>query len=314
MRYTERKTYLPLAESGSRMYFVISDLTKINNMYRFSLAAYLRIFQKALKTNKVQKKYLKDDSETDHRIRALTQRLQNLVYEYVRRSLFKADRLMFALHMDWEGFTGILVTDVKSEGGRGLPSWVDQERHTAVTNLKNNFPKLYQVLNFDDGSLWSNFSHSNKCEKEFPSVIEKQVTLFQQLLVVQAVGPDKLQTVMVLFACKALGMKELSPSSVNLKRLLETETLPSEPILIIISHGADSSQELQDLAAQTIGGDKYHQVAMGQGQSDIAMQLLRECAQNVEWLCLKNLHLVTAWLPQLEKEINTLKPLEDFRL
>ena len=43
------------------------------------------------------------------------------------------------------------------------------------------------------------------------------------------------------------------------------------------------------------------QVAMGQGQSDIAMQLLRECSQNGEWLCLKNLHLVTAWLPQLEK-------------
>lgn len=40
---------------------------------------------------------------------------------------------------------------------------------------------------------------------------------------------------------------------------------------------------------------------MGQGQADIAMQLLRECSQNGEWLCLKNLHLVTAWLPQLEK-------------
>ena len=56
------------------------------------------------------------------------------------------------------------------------------------------------------------------------------------------------------------GMKELSPPSVNLKRLLETETLPSEPILIIISPGADPSQELQELAEQTIGSDKYHQV------------------------------------------------------
>ena len=40
---------------------------------------------------------------------------------------------------------------------------------------------------------------------------------------------------------------------------------------------------------------------MGQGQSDIAMHQLRECSQNGEWLCLKNLHLVTAWLPVLEK-------------
>jgi len=45
------------------------------------------------------------------------------------------------------------------------------------------------------------------------------------------------------------------------------------------------------------------QVAMGQGQAEVAMQLLQECATNGEWLCLKNLHLVTAWLPTLEKVI-----------
>ena len=55
-------------------------------------------------------------------------------------------------------------------------------------------------------------------------------------------------------------MKELSPPNVNLKRLFEQETTSSEPILIIISPGADPSQELEDLATQTIGLDKYHQV------------------------------------------------------
>ena len=40
---------------------------------------------------------------------------------------------------------------------------------------------------------------------------------------------------------------------------------------------------------------------MGQGQAEIAMQLLRDCARDGDWLCLKNLHLVTGWLPTLEK-------------
>lgn len=40
---------------------------------------------------------------------------------------------------------------------------------------------------------------------------------------------------------------------------------------------------------------------MGQGQADVAVATLRECSRNGEWLCLKNLHLVTAWLPLLEK-------------
>lgn len=58
----ERNTYLPLAESGSRMYFVISDLAKINNMYRFSLASFLRIFQKALKAKQVEGKAVESGS------------------------------------------------------------------------------------------------------------------------------------------------------------------------------------------------------------------------------------------------------------
>ena len=45
----------------------------------------------------------------------------------------------------------------------------------------------------------------------------------------------------------------------------------------------------------------FIQVAMGQGQATVAIQLLRECASKGHWLCLKNLHLVTSWLPTLEK-------------
>ncbi|OWF37256.1 Cytoplasmic dynein 2 heavy chain 1 [Mizuhopecten yessoensis] len=312
----ERNTYLPLAENGSTLYFVISDLAKINNMYRFSLAAFLRLFSRALSSKQ-------DGSGTDHRIQKLRQQLQQLVYEYVCRSIFKNDRLMFAMHMvhgmrpdlfqenEWELFTGMLVGESDSQRG---PSWVDPERMPAMASLKSNLPKLYQQFNFDDSSMWSSFSRSSECETEFPSVIEKKTTLFQQLLAVQTVRPDRLQTAMGLFACKALAMKELSAPSVNLKKLFETETMAEEPILIVISPGADPSQELQELAAEVIGHEKYHQVAMGQGQADIAMQLLRDCSQNGEWLCLKNLHLVTAWLPQLEKEINTLKPHADFRL
>ena len=57
-----------------------------------------------------------------------------------------------------------------------------------------------------------------------------------------------------------VGMKELAPPNVNLKKLYEKETQASEPILIIISAGADPSQELEDVAKETVGLEKYHQV------------------------------------------------------
>jgi len=49
----ERDAYLPLAEKGSKLFFVISDLCKINNMYRFSLASFLSLFQRALQNKQV---------------------------------------------------------------------------------------------------------------------------------------------------------------------------------------------------------------------------------------------------------------------
>lgn len=57
----------------------------------------------------------------------------------------------------------------------------------------------------------------------------------------------------------SVGMKELSPPPLNLRRLY-TETLEWEPVLIIISPGADPSQELVDLAAETVGRENYHEV------------------------------------------------------
>lgn len=74
----ERDAYLPLAQNGSRLFFVISDLAKINNMYRFSLAAFLRLFQRSLDIDN-------STGSMDMRIKSLNGCLQKLVYEYVCR-------------------------------------------------------------------------------------------------------------------------------------------------------------------------------------------------------------------------------------
>ncbi len=46
---------------------------------------------------------------------------------------------------------------------------------------------------------------------------------------------------------------------------------------------------------------------MGQGQAELALELVDSCSRSGEWLCLKNLHLVTSFLPKLEKVISRLQ-------
>lgn len=63
-----------------------------------------------------------------------------------------------------------------------------------------------------------------------------------------------------------------------------------------------------------VGRAGYHELAMGGGQSEIAIETLKSAAMKGEWVCLKNLHLVTPWLSVLEKEFRMLKPDPKFRL
>ena len=320
----ERNSYIPLAKFGSALFFVISDLSKLNNMYRFSIASFLSLFRHSLESKQ-------DLGNTELRIRALTLTLQAMVYEYVCRSLFKADRLMFALHLvhgmhprlfhdnEWDAFVGRLVIEFRRQESmkqmrEAVPAWCDAERAAEISQLKSNFPTLFNGLDLHATEMWASFGRTSMCEKEFPPSVMRKITHFQQLLVIQTLRPDRLQTAMEQFAMKVLGLKELSPTTLNLRRLYSNDTSASEPILIIISPGADPSQEIEELANSVVGGDHFHQVAMGQGQSEVALGLLRDCAQNGDWLCLKNLHLVTGWLPTLEKELNSLEPHKQFRL
>jgi dynein heavy chain 2 len=115
------------------------------------------------------------------------------------------------------------------------------------------------------------------------------------------------------FCTDLLRIDSISPPPLSLAALY-AESDASIPLLLISSPGADPSKELQEYAAKTIGAGQYEELAMGGGQQEIAMHMLRQAAANGSWLCLKNLHLVVVWLPTLGKELSSLETHKDFRL
>lgn len=98
----------------------------------------------------------------------------------------------------------------------------------------------------------------NDCELHFPD--DRHLTGFQQLLIIQSFRPDRLESAMKQFACDLLGLKDISPETLNLRKLYSKETISNEPILILISPGADPSAELRDLAMEITGKDRYAEV------------------------------------------------------
>lgn len=51
------------------------------------------------------------------------------------------------------------------------------------------------------------------------------------------------------------------------------------PVLLVTTSGADPSKEMEELAERTVGRGRYQDVAMGGGQQEIAVTLLRAAAQ-----------------------------------
>ena len=105
---------------------------------------------------------------------------QGIAYEYTARSLFKADRLMFSLHVvrgmqadmflegEWDFFIGLLVEAGTEDGGSRAPSWLEAERQGDAGRLLATFPGLSGVLGLEEGGQWAAFMKAETPERDFP--------------------------------------------------------------------------------------------------------------------------------------------------
>ena len=81
---------------------------------------------------------------------------------------------------------------------------------------------------------------------------------------VQALRPDRLESAMKVFAAQSLSLASLQTSATNIEKIYK-ETLPSEPVLFIVSPGADPSRELQELVEKVgvVDKNQFYEVSFG---------------------------------------------------
>ncbi|CAM9144794.1 unnamed protein product [Heterosigma akashiwo] len=314
----QSNVYRPFARDGSTIFFLIQKLSVANPMYQFSLASFVQLFKLTLGEemnasgkNLAHAVILLEQDCVQERLERLTPALEKRVLYYVGRALFKADRAMFALHLihgvhpdqfqdkEWDYFTGTLVGGLSEGNVRDFPPWAASDRGAAFSALQEHFPNLIQNLDLGSQSKWQRWATSPECEKDFPNL--RGISAFQRVMVVQTLRPDRLQSAIFQFCQEILNVPSLSPPPQTFDNLYENELSNELPLLIVTTTGADPSQEIEEFAARCVGKDRYKGLAMGGGQQEIALTLLRSAASSGDWLCLQNLHLVVAWLPTLEK-------------
>lgn len=106
-----RVRYTPVAKRGAILFFVMASLSAITNMYEYSLASFLTVFNLTLNTSK-------KDPTLEGRLRNIIEALTFDVYSYTCLGLFEKHKLMLSFQMTIKIMEGESLTGVRFSSER----------------------------------------------------------------------------------------------------------------------------------------------------------------------------------------------------
>ncbi|KAI9188096.1 hypothetical protein H9P43_002487 [Blastocladiella emersonii ATCC 22665] len=317
-----RDGYRPVAKCGAILYFVLAELSAINPMYEYSLAAFLEVFNASLDKSK-------PDPVLSKRLAKIMDTLKYAVYNYACTGLFERDKLMFSLQMtlkllEGDGLMDPVELDFFLKGNTALeipahtkPDWISNQGWKDICKL-NEFPTFGNLIQHvqQNAAAWRKWV-SHETPEALPSPLPNAAnfTPFQAMCLLRCVRPDRIYNAATNFVILQMGEKYVMPPVINYQHVFE-QSSPTTAVVFILSPGADPASDVAKLAESSgFGINRLKFLSLGQGQGPIALQLLDTAVARGQWLMLQNCHLLAAWLRLLEKVLDKIdKPHKDFRL
>jgi dynein heavy chain len=328
-----REVYRPVANEASMMYFLMSQLCQVNHMYRYSLESYMTFFFVAL-DGVAHAASMASTSAAHERVGILKEALRWTIFSMVTRGLFEEHKLLFLTQLVFlllrRGVIGVnsgyepqfarfLVQGSKVVGPENTISWLSESQWQSLQALITLAPFERFVADLEESEPrfreWYN-STSPELEK-LPldwRELDKSAP-FLKLLAVKCLRPDRLTQAVSNFILHTLpnGSQFLNcDSQLNSFAVLKSafkESSPWTPMYFILSPGSDVVADVDKLAVQDherIKGVDYHNIALGQGQEQVAMRTLLLSVENGHWVILNNVHLMPKWMLELDKWLEQL--------
>eukprot|EP00753_Platysulcus_tardus_P011842 PLAT3317.22.p1 GENE.PLAT3317.22~~PLAT3317.22.p1 ORF type:complete len:2183 (+),score=1467.98 PLAT3317.22:1402-7950(+) len=321
-----REVYRPVAEEGALLYFLLIQLHAIDHMYQYSLDSFITFFYKA-----IDKAVRPEDDDVEARLKNLRESLRFTIFTWVSRGLFEEHKLIFLAQLTFELMQrGVIENDFSPQyfdfllrgprryGEDNPLPWLPDTHWAAVQALGEledftRFPSdlVEAETRFKE---WYNLvsPEAEKLPLEW-SALDR--TPFLKLLVIRCLRPDRMTIALSSFIRGELPYGDeyvdcdATLSSLEVLAQSLEDSTPATPIFFILSPGTDVVSDVDKLAAR-YGFEKgatYFNESLGQGQDIIAMERLVMGSKLGHWVMLNNVHLMPAWLPQLEKQLEAKK-------
>jgi len=327
---TVRQGYMPSAERGSILFFSMNGLGAINEMYQYSLTAFLGVFQTSLRTSKPDKNLV-------HRLRFINHKLTRNIYKYTCTGLFQKHTLMYAFYLtlmiltaegdvdqeELEFFLKGQVSLTKAEDKKPFEWMADQgwEDLVKLASFTGEGKEIFETLLDDvknNEKAWKDWYDLDAPEvAAYPMGYSEpdRLSPFQKMLLLRCFRVDRICLAIQEYVVVKMGKKYLEPPVLNYKKILN-QSSPVTPVVFVLSPGSDPGREVTKMSDEV--GIRLKPTSMGQGQGPKAEKDLQVGVQRGQWILLMNAHLLWRWLhSKLEKfleKIEEMKPNKDFRL
>ena len=353
--FVTSEKYRPVANRSSLLFFLMNDLSKIHTYYIYSLEAFQQVFSRGIDTisstasSIIEAEILPTDDDADtydddesgeelgneelaERCQKLMDSITLTVFNYIRRGLFEKDKLTVATLLTFK----ILVNDGKMDplevsfllqsktsadpGNMGpLQEWLSENIWQRVKALEGiqNFRGLGDNMQSESEEWNAWFDIEKPEDAELPGDYEQSLTPLYKMILLRAMRPDRLLNCLSSFISETMGKDYISQKPFNMRTTFD-ETNNHTPVFFVLFAGVDPTPWVERLGKDmniSLENKRFVNISMGQGQEAPAEAIVKKFAKQGGWVMLQNCHLMSSWVPTLERllEVVSQNAHKDFR-
>ncbi|XP_010020375.1 PREDICTED: dynein heavy chain 8, axonemal-like, partial [Nestor notabilis] len=310
---TAQEEYRPAATRGSILYFLITAMSMVNNMYQTSLAQFLKLFDQSMaKSGK--------SPVPQKRVSNIIEYLTFEIHSYSVRGLYKNHKFLFTLLMtlkiDLEREyvkTKEFHTFIKGGAALDLQACPPKPFHWILDMTWLNLVELSKLPQFaeildqisSNEKRWKSWFDKDAPEEEIiPDGYNDSLDTFRKLLLVRSWCPDRTLSQARKYIANSLNEKYTEPFILSLEKTWgESDT--RTPLICFLSMGSDPSMQIESLARKL--KLECVTISMGQGQEVHARKFIQMSVQQGGWVLLQNCHLGLDFMDELLETLLTVE-------
>uniref|UniRef100_UPI00398F3537 dynein axonemal heavy chain 8-like n=1 Tax=Pristiophorus japonicus TaxID=55135 RepID=UPI00398F3537 len=318
---TAQEEYRPAATRGSILYFLITEMSMVNQMYQTSLAQFLKLFDLSMARSKTS-------PVASKRIINIIDYLTYEVFKYSVRGLYETHKFLFTLllplkinlergHIKHHEFQTLIkggaALDLKASPQKPFRWIIDMTWLNLVELSKlTQFSEIMNQITRNE-KVWKVWFDMDAPEAAIiPNGYNESLDSFCKLLLIRSWCPDRILSQARNYISDAMGARYAEPVILNLETTWEESDVQT-PLICFLSMGSDPSNQIEGLAKKLIIDCRA--ISMGQGQEVHARKLVAMSMNKGGWVLLQNCHLGLEFMNELLETLTTSENVhESFRV